>query len=262
MLEVLQSFEQSAATFSPIVLIGPGMAAVVIGLFIWLGGLGFRRLLLAAAGAASGWLCGFFLIGRTFTIALALACIIAVVAVIFEKAFMIILAAALAAVIGFVLLNARQVPTSAKTASRTQARDIRSSLTVMESYSFDAGQKVRQTWSDMPALNWGVIVLAVLVAIVAGFFLWRLVSAFCCAALGTTLIFAGMISLLLYKGSAPITAIYNRPSFYGIAFAAMTAFGTVEQLIFCRPKKEAKRKKRSRADDGQSEPKKQRWRTS
>lgn len=94
-----------------------------------------------------------------------------------------------------------------------------------------------------------VILLAVMDKIFAVMFnkisvLWYLVSAFFWAFLGTALIFAGMIYLLLYKGSKPADSIIGRPIFYIIVFAAMAAFGTVEQFILYRkPAKKADPKK-------------------
>ncbi|UCG47793.1 MAG: hypothetical protein JSU94_20235 [Phycisphaerales bacterium] len=265
MLEVLQNFEQAAARLSPVVLIAPGLAAVIIGLFIWLGGLGFRRLLVAAAGAVTGAALGFFVIGRSFNTAVALACVAAVLAVVFEKVFMVILAAILAAAIAFVIVARPYAGTfredSPKTSAGLQRYSLRSSLGVMQSYSVDLGDKTGHVFSRIPPLNWGIVALAAVAVIVGGLLLWRAVSAFCCAALGTTLIFAGMISLLLFKGSSPITAVYNRPSLYGATFAAMTVFGTIEQLLFYRRKKQPKAKKRARGDRAESGPKRQSWRT-
>ncbi|GAG23662.1 unnamed protein product, partial [marine sediment metagenome] len=40
MFELLEHFEQVAVRFSPVVLIVPGLVAVLLGLFVWLGGLG------------------------------------------------------------------------------------------------------------------------------------------------------------------------------------------------------------------------------
>lgn len=265
MLEVLQSFEQAAARLSPVVLIGPGLAAVIIGLFIWLGGLGFRRLLVAAAGAVAGASLGFFVVGRTFNVAVALACVAAVLAVIFQKVFMIILAALLAVAIAFVFL-ARPYAGAFRTdlpqaTTGLQPYDISSSLGVMENYSLDLGERAKRIFSEMPPLNWAIMVLVVLAVVVAGLLLVRLISAFCCAVLGTSLIFGGMTMLLFFKGSQPLTAMYNKPSLYGAAFAAMAAFGTIEQLIFCREKKRAGQKKQP-SDDEQPASEKQGWRTS
>ena len=87
MLEIAQHLEQIAVWFKPVVLIGPGLAAVLLGLFVWLGGLGFRRTLVAIVGAVSGGVCGFFIAGRNIPPAMISACIAVVIAIIFERIF-------------------------------------------------------------------------------------------------------------------------------------------------------------------------------
>jgi len=231
MLEIAQNFEQVAAEFRPIVLIGPGLAAVLVGLFVWLGGLGVRRVLLAVVGAITGGICGFFIIGRNVASALVLTAVAAVIAIMFEKIFITILTAGLAAVFGFA------AGLAAVFGFAILARPY------IES-SPDFSTEIKQACLQMPLYCWAIIVALVVIFIVAGFFLWRLTSALCCAAFGTLLIFAGMTSLLLYRGAAPITCIYSRTPFYAAVFAAMTAFGTTEQLLLCKSAKEKLKRKK------------------
>jgi hypothetical protein len=107
----------------------------------------------------------------------------------------------------------------------------------------------------MPLHNWAIIAVLAVAFIAAGFYQRSLTSAFCCAALGTMLIFAGMILLLLYKGAAPISRICQNQLFYLGVFAAMTAFGTAEQLLVCqRIKGKLTRKKET--NKGRKEPEK------
>ena len=74
---------------------------VLVGLFIWLGGLGFKKLLIAVAGIVSGSVFGFVLFGLNIIAALALAAIFAFVAITFERIFITVLAAILTGVICF-----------------------------------------------------------------------------------------------------------------------------------------------------------------
>lgn len=182
MLETAQNFERTAGQFNAIILIGPGLICVLVGLFVWLGGLGFRRILAAVAGAVSGGICGFFMTGRNIMLTIILAIAAAVIAIVIERIY--------TAIVG------------------------------------------------------------------AGFFFRRLVPALCCAALGTILIFAGMILLLLHKGSMPVSYISSRQPFYAVVFAAMIAFGTIEQLLFCRcaGKKSIAKKETSKGKQETSKP--------
>jgi hypothetical protein len=130
----------------------------------------------------------------------------------------------------------------------------------MNAYLFDCSERVKQSCSQMPRYIWVIIPAAAVVAIVAGVALWRFASALSCAALGTTLIFAGMILLLMYKGSAPISELMRKPPFYGTVFVTMAAFGTVEQLILCKRKKP--KSKKTKKQNESSEKRGQSWRTS
>ncbi len=252
MLTIFQDFEQTATRFSPIVLIGPGLATVLVGLFIWLGGLGFRRILVAVAGAVSGGICVFFITGRNIRVAIIVAGTAAVIAIIFERLFITILAAALAAVFGFTVLawpyvenSEKIIPANqSKTPAQSPALSVRESIEQMKAYIADVSEKIKQACSQIPVYSWPILLALVVIFIVVGLFFWRLASALCCSALGTMLIFGGMILLLLYKGSVPISSICSKPPFYGAVFAAMTGFGTIEQLLLCqRAKRESISKK-------------------
>jgi len=265
MLEIFQNFEQSAVRFSPTVLIGPGLAAVLVGLFVWLGGLGFRKLLIAVAGAVSGGICGFFIVGRNIMPAIILASLAAVIAIIFERVFVTILLAALVAVFSFAFLARPYVEISEEAIPTNQspALSVGESVQLMKTYTVDVSNKIKQACSQMPVHNWVIILVLAVIFIVAGFSLERLASALCYSTLGTMLIFAGMILLLLYKGSTPISGIGSRPLFYGGVFVAMAAFGTIEQLLVCHPaKRRGTRKKQASKQAEKDEGTKRGWRSS
>ncbi|MHC4559363.1 MAG: hypothetical protein ACYTFW_21860 [Planctomycetota bacterium] len=242
MVEIFQNFEQMATQFSPLVLIIPGAGAVLVGLFLWLGGLGFRRIIVAIAGAISGGIFGFFVIGNSIIPAAVSAFVAAAIAVIFERVFITILAAALAAAFGFAVLagpyiNNSQAANPAnqdETSAQTTTLSVDESIETLKAYALAVGEKIKQSCSLMPVQRWAIIAVLVVIFILGGFYLWRLTSALCCSALGTMLIFVGMILLLLYKGTTPVNRICSQPLIYAVVFSAMTAFGTLEQLLLCR----------------------------
>jgi hypothetical protein len=269
MLEFIQNFEQIAARFTPAVLVVPGLAAVLLGLFIWLGGLRFRRFMAVVIGAVIGGICGFFVAGRNVTATLVSTGVGAGLGAIFKKIFIIMLTAAIAVLVGFAVLN---WPAIENADSLKQFPDcwipddagyfgISQAIEITTEYAAAPGDALRQVCSQMPLRNWAIIAAIGAASITAGFFLWRIISAFCCAIVGTTLIFAGMVLLLLYKGSEPLSRIYNGGWFYAAVFAAMTGFGTIEQLLLLRlPLKKAKAD--SRSDKQKSEaPEKTNWRS-
>jgi len=269
MLEILLNFEQIAKLFDPKFLIGLGLAAVLAGLFLWIGGLGFRKILAAILGMVSGGICGLFIIGHNI-IAVALAAITAVIAVIFEKVFILILAAALAAVSGLVILAGPHIENSGvaislnqdKVSEQSSTISFGESLKTVKMYAVDCVGKIKQASLNMPVHNWPIIVVLAVIPILAGLYIDRLAPAFCCAALGTILLFAGMILLLLYKGSTPITRIHKGSSFYLVVFTAMIVFGTFEQLLLCKSQKR-KPTRKNQANKDQQEPDKtaKTWRT-
>jgi hypothetical protein len=268
MLEIVQNFEQIAVRFNPALLAGAGLAAVLTGLLIWLAGMGFRRLLAAIAGAITGGICGFFTTSRNVMSVGIFAAVGASVAALFEKVFMVLLAAALAAALAFAIMGKIYIKESGAapinhTDAQNQAEPFSFSQTqeTLKTCAADFYAKIKQAGSQMPTVNWAITAGAGIILLVAGSFSWRLAAALCCATLGTILIFTGMTLLLLYKHAAPISCICsNRPFYLGV-FAAMIAFGTIEQLFLCQcVKKCFTRKNQTNKTEHQHKEQTQGWR--
>jgi hypothetical protein len=255
MLEIARQLEQTAVWFNPVVLIGPGLAAVLLGLFIWLGGLGFRRALVAIVGAVSGGICGFFISGRNIVPATISAGIAAVLAIMLERIFITILAGVLAVILGFAVLAGPYIENADEATSiewdKVPNLSTQQTVKMAKAYLTDFVDETKRILLQMPVYNWAIMAALAVIFPVAGFFQRRLTSAFCCAALGAILIFAGMILLLLYKGAAPISRICQNQSYYLSVFAVMTAFGTAEQLLFCQRIKERLTRKKGKSKDGE-----------
>ena len=272
MVDFLQNFEQQAGHFNPVVLLAPGITAVVIGLCIWLGGVGFRKHLLGVAGAIIGGAIGSFVIGHNIVWALVLAGVGAAIATAFQRAFIGLLTVVLALVVAFVFLAwplIADMPPQATSSdgSAQEPQTVSQSIKNVTNYAVEFSARARQIGSQMPTHNWMIMLAVMLVAIVVGLFLRRSAAALSCATLGTMLVFAGMIVLLLYKGSSPISGIFRKPLYYGAVFATMAGFGTLEQLILCTYEKrkttktqQARQKAGKRGEE--SRPAKPSWRTS
>lgn len=270
MFEILRYFEQIAVRFSPVILISSGLAAVIIGLFLWLGGLGFRRALVIVLGAVTGGICGFFIVGRNILATAVLAVVAAVIVTIGEKIFITILAASLAVVLAFFAFTAlspevinaiKGVPINApKTAGQSATISVRETPKVLEAFVGDFISRAKQAAINMPIYGWAVMGVLAALMLAAGCYQQRVTFALCCSVLGTTLIFAGMILLLLYKDSRPVTIIDRNSSFYVAIIGVMLAFGTIEQLLLC-PRLERTRIRRKGLRKDYQEPGKKRWRT-
>jgi len=264
MLEILQNFERAVSKLAPIVVILPGLAAVVAGLFVWLGGLGFKRLLAGLIGAVAGGSAGFFL-GTHNIVSIAIAgAVVALIAMIFERVFIVMVAAALVAASGFVVLTGpyfrSALPEAAEITPASQPATVQQSIETVKEYAVGFGYAVRWVGSRMPVYGWAILAAVAVVSAVVGLYVWRLASALCCAAIGTTLIFVGMILLLSYRDAAPITKMSSpdRAGIYAGVFLGMIAFGTIEQwIVFGRQKRQPAKAKK---DTPEPEQQKRTWR--
>jgi len=253
MLEVAQNFEQVAMRFRAVFLIVPGLILAVLGLLVWLGGLRFKTVLPVVVGALVGFCFGFCITERGFVVPLFIAVGTAFAARFWQKAFVAILAAIMVAIFAFVLLTllgAEQVcdlqpyPES-KIKNYSIPENLNQTLGTAKSFGAIFRFELRETVLHMPIYKWVIIGLSAACFAALGFFFQRFASAFCWAFLGTVLIFVGMIILLLYKGTVPITYLARERFFYLAAFLAMVAFGVAEQLFLCQgPAKVFSRKKR------------------
>jgi hypothetical protein len=270
MFEIFQIFERTSGRINPVILIAPGIMAVIAGLIVWLGGLGFRKVLSAILGAVIGWVVGFFVIGKSMIAASVLAVAAAITATVLHKMIIIILAVSLAVTLGFVVASlggpylgvteqagpafTNPVPSDGPTLNVTE------SIKAIKAYIIGVGDQVQQTVIQMSFIGWAIIGVTIIIAIVALVYLWNLTSALCSAVLGALLIFAGMVLLLLYKGAMPVTVIDQKAPFFAAVFGVMIAFGTIEQLVLC-PWFEGRRKRKKEVKEGKATRSKNLWRT-
>lgn len=252
MFEIARQLEQRAVWFEPTVLIVPGIAAVLLGLFVWLGGLGFRRTLVAIAGALSGGTCGYFISGQNIMTAMISAGIVMVIAIILERIFVVILTGVLAAILCFAVLAGPYIESEDNLENypgkMTVSLDARESVEVIKGYVADFAFEIRRIFLHMPVYERVIPAVVAVFFMAAGFYRQRLTSAFCCAALGAVLICAGMILLLLYKGAAPISRVCQSQILYQSVFGIVIAFGMATQLLLCPRigEKLAEKKQRSK----------------
>jgi hypothetical protein len=241
MVEILKSFEQVAVRLSPIVLVLPGLAAAALGLFIWLGGLGFRMLLLALMGALTGAFCSLWVMGQNPAAMVLLGLLGTFVAVVFQRFFTAALLGALAGSAVFLIVawpslavQEGVVAGQFDTGDGASALSTQESLNAVRAYTLKLINATRQAATGVVASRWAVVVAATLTLLLVGLLFRHAGGALTCAMLGTVMIFAGLVLLLMFKGSRPITRIEARAPFFGLVFLAMVVFGTLEQWILCR----------------------------
>jgi hypothetical protein len=267
MIEVLKSFEQVADRLNPLVLVVPGLVMVIAGLVVWLGGLGLRRILCAVLGAAVGGVAALLLIGRSGLIAGAAALVAAGAAAVFQRVFIALLLSLLSLAAAFVVL-ARPGLAEFKgglvgdegVAQSDQRLTAHDSLQIVRAYSLDVVDGVRFAARGLTAARWAILAAVAAGMLTLGILFRSAAGAVAFAALGTALIFAGLVLLLVYKGSEPVGRVAGMPAFYGLVFAGMAAFGTLEQLALCRRAERRRSKGKSSKREPDNADGKRSWR--
>ncbi len=245
MIEIVQNFEQMTRQFSPWVLIGSGVVFLLSGLCIWLSGLALRKILITIVGLAGGIVVGLFVVGRNIFSASLSAALAALIALIFEKVLVVLLAAALAAAIAFTILagpyfeQAETTEVQIEMSDQTTTAGLGETLDELKTFGLDAGEKIKQAGTKIPVHIWAIIAVPAAIFLICGVALWRFTSTLFFSIAGTMVVFLGMILLLSYKGTKPVSLIRSKPLISATVFLAMAAFGTIIQLLLCKsPKKE------------------------
>lgn len=245
MLEAFQNLERIAVYFAPEVLIVPGLVCMIIGLYLWLGGLRLSRLAAAFFGVLAGCLWAFFLTGRQTAAFVSMAAVVGAFAMFFDKAALVFAGAATAVMIGLIIFaapalndteNLNYPESKISTESQRTAKGttlVEESLKAAKAQLVFFAEKIKQDVSGVPAKALIISAIAGLAVVILGFFMPQFIAALTCAALGTGVIFVGMMLLLLYKGAQPITHVYGKANIYNTVVLAMVVFGSAVQLLLC-----------------------------
>jgi len=238
MIDFAGNLERFAGHLNPILLIASGLALLLTGVFLWLGGLGFRKILFAVIGAASAVAFGFFISGWNILLAAAMVGLAVFIAVKLDDVFIVIVTSVLAAVVGFAHLISPYIRPSE-----------------------DLFPIIQQAVLDVPYYNWFLLPVFIVIPIVGKLYCPSFFTALVCSAMGTFMAAAGIMFVGLYMGVSSFRHISNRHSLYLGIFLAAIALGTVEQLFFVRvvkaikgprvPKIKPKKQKKSKNPDKQ-----------
>jgi hypothetical protein len=258
MFEALEYYQSLAEKFDSRILTIPGIVVVIVGLCIWLAGLRWKRVLGALAGGAifaSTALCiGCF--GRPMLL------ILTVIGLAFgavaEKATLGVFGAAIASVVVLAVMSANIRAREYSESEYVESMEEPSEEEILSElyypswpeYEYDdvvittaeAVEITRETGSylaaktidDVKSSNTIAFASAIAVLIAAGFaavLVPRLYIAVTASSLGSAIIFAGMIMLLFYRRSEPITSIAEKGRYFAAIFAAMIIFGAIVQLV-------------------------------
>jgi len=257
-IEIFQGFEAEGVYFSGFVLVFSGILLVVVGLAAWVGGVLLSRPLALLVAGAGGGLAGYLLAGASIVAAIVGSILSIAVSLVFERIFISLLTAFLTAVIAFSVIGAPYFQAQENTFEmrRPAHNDKLSVSETVDEMVFYAkavtaqvdGARVRMSW-------WKKLVICGLVMILtaAGLISRRFVPVVSWSVLGTVLVFGGMVFLLVYKGSRPVSAIAAGKSFYGTVFVGMCVFGAVVQSVLSggRHKRRGQKTQKSKSEKGE-----------
>jgi hypothetical protein len=210
MYDLFQNLEVRASQCEPALLIILGIVGVLLGLCLWLGGLQYRKIFVAFMGAIAGGAAGEMLIQRGLLITAIAVAAGALIAFLLERIFITLLSTTMAS--GLLIL-------------------------VVKNYRGEEKLNLDDLISSMQQFDLVMMIVISIVLFSIGIFLWRFAAALFYSTLGTGFVFAGMISLLSFKGSLPITAITNSERFYLLVLGSMIVFGAIVQLLFAQKNK-------------------------
>lgn len=234
MLEMLLNFERYAVYLNPTALLSLGIAIVAAGLVLWLAGMALQKLFLFVAGAVAGAVIGLYFVGRKTVSAVGLAALCALAAAFFNKLFVTILAAAMAVLLAVTIMAWHydfEFSIESTIEKPSTQLNQKQTLEFIGQNIGDFALHMNDIYRSVPNYNWLIVPLLIVVFVTAGIFCWNLICAWLFATAGTIFIFAGIISLLFYKGSAPISAIFNNGNYFAAVFSAMMVLGTIVQLL-------------------------------
>jgi hypothetical protein len=247
MTSLLWTFQNRVTHLQPSLLLTLAVVTITVGLFVWLGGFGFRKIMFVVAGAFFGAFCTLFSSGSNPFLAAALIGIFALLALKLQDTFLILVASAFAAVIGYSILV------------RPYFRP-----------SGDIMSVIRQLAIGVPYYNWPI--LLAITALPFAAISCQGASALFSSAAGTTLILAGTTMALLNFEYPAVGYLTTRQDIYIAIIALATILGTIAQL-WLLPKissrfaavKQASRTKvkkaKARKGDAEATAKSTTWRT-
>jgi len=208
MIEFLQILEHRVGGLQSPLLAVMTLVTLSAGLFVWLGGLSYRKALFAIVGAYCGATCAIFISNSNILLTAALAGAGVLLAMRLQDTFLIVMASIFAAVYGFSILIRPYV-----------------------SLSDEPVAIIRQLTIGVPYYNWPILLalIAVPLALISTF--PQGTPAVLCSAAGTGLMLACAIMLLVRNGLAAAGYIDSKRELCLALFIVATALGATAQIF-------------------------------
>ena len=268
MQELLLKIEDACLQLNSATLTIPGGIAILLGLFLWLGGTRYAFLVAALLGAVLGAGLGLLigpklgagnLVGATIG-----ASVFALVAGLLHKVMIILMATLIFGLACATVYMGTAVDSELDPAPSSSTHLIDSATATpptnpdnlaapdatpdnflpTDAHSV-ALRKLSDAWqtikSAAQAHRGALIVWALAGAVVGMILAWLLrilVMAFCCSMVGSAAVMGGITALLLAKGTPVISAMLSHPRVTPAVFTGMLLFGWLTQLLLLGPKKD------------------------
>ncbi len=280
MQEILVRIEGLCLELPPTILLITGIIAILVGLFLWLGGNYYSGFIVGFLGAALGSLGG-LMVSRLIGVAYAWGALIGaaamgLLAMHLKNIVIIILAVLIFAVssgtgyLSYAWNKATVIGENAQDRLKVITSPYESSITPVESrvatesgisddfgdreIDIDATKKtdsflgklkviISDAWANTSSNRWPLVFWALAGGIAGLLLVWfikKIVMALCCSIVGSTVTIAGIQTLLMVKGIAMIQALQGRPKVLPAIFIGMILLGWMTQVFLVTHK--AKRK--------------------
>ena len=244
MLDAFQHLQRVAPLAVPLLMVVPGIICVLGGLCVWLGGLRWSKFVACLLGSICGLVCAFLFTDGGIGILATVAVIWMFFGLIFERVTIAFAGAVVVVAICLVAFTWAALdanlncpyPEFVKVSAASGSEQVRADLVeIGKQFAFFAG-KVAEATKTVSTVRFILSVCVGLAILIGGFLKGKITVAASCSLMGTLLVFYGMILLLMYKGATPLTIIYMKAQYYGIATAVMVVVGIAVQLMLCPSK--------------------------
>lgn len=231
----LKAFEQVAQNYSPMLLVGGGLAMLSFGILLWLGGLAFSRAIACVFGIVAGAVGAWIALPGFWWAWLVVPALAGVLAMAMHRLVLILMGEVLLGVgaVVWMLIRAGALESLAKqeafASPQAAVLTMEQTLKTVGQQAMIISEQLHGAIQNRVPSDFIVPVILVLAFLVAAVILRRWIAALSCSAMGTVLIGVGMIALLLNKGSEPLTTISEKPMMYGSILVGMIAVGTLVQ---------------------------------
>jgi uncharacterized membrane protein len=241
MYQELMDLQKFSSALDPVFLTVPGIVLLLAGLWIWLGGCLWRRVLAGVFGAFLGFAAAILTIG----VGLASVVFPAVGAIIGSALprTTIILTGSFTIAAALLIFTAPSVEIAEPPAQTTQQTHAETtdqpeqtashaeSFEMVAEYINSLGSRIYSGIKNISKVRIAAAAAAAIIFAAVGYFAKRLTTALICSVIGTALTLSGLLLLLWYKGTDLAEKVSQSNLYYLWVAAAMICFGTAIQFI-------------------------------